>query len=104
MRQFDVLRNPDPQTSLWAPYVLVLQADLLDELQTVIVAPLVLAERFPRPARILNPVFRIGEQSLVVSMSELAGVSRQMLGEHVGSLADERDAIVAAIDLLFTGI
>ncbi|MDN5848066.1 MAG: CcdB family protein [Nitrococcus sp.] len=104
MRQFDVLRNADPQACSWAPYILVLQADLLDELQTVVVAPLVLTVNFSRPTRILNPVFDVGGVSLVLSVAELAGISRHVLGERVASLASEREAIVAAIDLLFTGI
>lgn len=104
MRQFDVLRNAHPQVSSWAPYVLVIQADLLDELQTVVVAPLALAASFSRPTRILNPIFDVGGESLVLSVAELAGISRHALGERIGSLASEREAIVAAIDLLFTGI
>lgn len=104
MRQFDVLHNLDPQASSWAPYVLVLQADLLDELQTVVVAPLILAANFSRPARVLNPVFDVGGEPLVLLAAELAGISRHVLGERVGSLASEREAVVAAIDLLFAGI
>jgi toxin CcdB len=35
---------------------------------------------------------------------ELAGVSRKLLGERVGNLANERHSIIAALDLLITGI
>jgi hypothetical protein len=35
---------------------------------------------------------------------ELAGISRKALGEQVTSLAGERQAIVAALNLVFTGI
>ena len=35
---------------------------------------------------------------------ELAGVERRILGEKVGNLANHRQAIIGALDLLFTGI
>lgn len=104
MRQFDVLRNPDPETTSWAPYVVVLQSNLLHDLATVVVAPLVDPGEFGPPATTLNPVFAIESRRVVLSTAELAGVSRRELGERVASLKAERDAIVAALDLLFTGI
>jgi toxin CcdB len=104
MRQFDVLRNPNPETASWAPYLLVLQNDLLRDLRTTVVAPLVRQAHFGRPAQVLNPVFEIRGEPLVLSTAELAGVSAPMLGETVASLAGRRTKIIAAIDLLFTGI
>lgn len=104
MHQFDVLANPEPATAGWAPYLLVLQHDLLRELATVVVAPMVRADAFGRPAATLNPVFTIADARVVLSVAELAGVSRSGLGQRITSLADERDVILAALDLLFTGI
>lgn len=104
MRQFDILRNPHPDTAIWAPYLLVLQCDLLSDLRTMVVAPLVHATQFGRPATTLNPVFEVEGQRVVLSIAELAGVSRGRLGEPVGSLETQRQAILAAIDFLFTGI
>jgi toxin CcdB len=104
MRQFDVVRNPNPDTSSWAPYLVVLQNDLLEELRTTVVAPLLREDHFGRPAQVLNPVFQIDGERVVLSTAELAGVSVSLLGETLGSLAEERRSIVAALDLLFTGI
>lgn len=104
MRQFDVLHNPHPETASWAPYLLVLQSDLLSELRTTVVAPLVRPADFGRPAQVLNPVFEVRGEPLVLSTAELAGVSAPILGEKVASLAGRRNEIIAAIDLLFTGI
>ncbi|WP_017942081.1 MULTISPECIES: CcdB family protein [unclassified Thioalkalivibrio] len=104
MAQFAVHRNPHAATARWIPYLLVLQDDLLSELDTVVVAPLVDAEAFGRPARILNPTFTIEGQPVVLSTAELAGVSRDSLGAEVVSLAHERNTIIAACDLLLTGI
>lgn len=103
MRQFDVLGNPDPGTASWAPYLLVLQHDLLRDLATVVVAPLVHEEAFGRPATVLNPVFTIQNIRVVLSTAELAGVTRQGMGEPMSSLAAHRSEILAAVDLLLTG-
>lgn len=104
MRQFDVLVNPDADTASWAPYLLVLQHDLLRDLGTVVVAPLVHEEVFGQPAAILNPVFTVQDTRVILSAAELAGISRQGLGTSVGSLSDDRSAILAAVDFLFTGV
>lgn len=104
MRQFDVLRNPNPETASWAPYLLVLQNDLLRELRTTVVAPLVRQAHSGRPVQVLNPVYEVLGEPLVLSTAELAGVSTRMPGEKVASLADRRIEIIAAIDLLFAGI
>ncbi len=104
MPQFDVLRNPGSKTASWAPYLIVLQTDLLSELGTVVVAPLVREAEFGRPATTLHPVFEVDGQRVVLSVAELAGVSRRLLGERIGTLVARRDEIIAAVDLLFTGI
>ncbi|MFA6922059.1 MAG: CcdB family protein [Gallionella sp.] len=39
-----------------------------------------------------------------MSTAELAGVSCRSLGDKVASLANKRSEIIAALDLLFTGI
>jgi hypothetical protein len=41
---------------------------------------------------------------LVLSTSELAAIGRLQLRQHVTNLNGSRDAIIAALDLLFTGI
>lgn len=104
MAQFVVHRNPDPEGATWAPYLLVLQNDLLSHLGTVVVAPLVDESAFGTPARILNPVFTVEHRRVVLSTAELAGISRRSLGEEVTSLATERETIMAAWDLIFSGI
>lgn len=61
-------------------------------------------EHFGRPAAILNPVFTIGDARLVLSTAELAGVARRDLGARVTSLAEHRSEVLAAVDLLFSGV
>lgn len=102
MRQFDVFRNPSERSSDYAPFLLVLQSTLTMTETTVIVAPLVLPSRLPSVSR-LFPRVRVGSRQLVLSTSELGAVACQRLGQRVGNLERERDNIIAAIDMLFSG-
>ena len=104
MAQFDVYPNPNPATRKNIPYLLDVQADLLDAMATRVVVPLVLAEVMGQGVKQLNPHFKIKGVALVMSTAELAGVSARILGEKVVSLKARRVEIIAALDLLFTGI
>lgn len=103
MRQFDVFAKPSEASRDFAPFVIVLQSDLTMTKTTVVVAPLMLPDRLPEPSR-LFPRMHVGETPLVLSTSELAGIGRKQLRQHVTNLSGSRDAIIAALDLLFTGI
>ena len=103
MAQFDVYLNSNPDTRKNIPFLLDVQTELLDMLSTRVVVPLVLAEEM-QPARNLNPQFKIKNIAVVMSTAELAGVQNRALGEKVTSLKNKRDEIIAALDLLFTGI
>ncbi|WP_303908888.1 CcdB family protein [Thiohalomonas denitrificans] len=72
-------------------------------LDTRVVAPLVRLGAFGRPISVLNPVFTIESNEVVLSTAELAGVSTAVLGPYVTSLSEKRDEVIAALDLLFTG-
>lgn len=104
MAQFDVYLNPNAETRKVIPYLLDVQSDLLDTLATRVVAPLVLADEMGLAAKHLNPQFKIKGVEVVMSTAELAGVSNHSLGDKVASLKSKRDEIIAALDLLFTGI
>jgi len=104
MAQFDVYINPNPVTRKLVPYLLDVQADLLDSLATRVVVPLVATEQLGKAAKQLNPQFKIKGIAVTMSTPELAGVAKRSLGEKVASLKPKRDEIIAALDLLFTGI
>ena len=74
MAQFDVYENPDPQTSKEVPYLVDVQHELLDELATRVVIPLLTRAAMPHPAQTLNPEFEIEGRVVVLSTAELAGV------------------------------
>lgn len=103
MAQFDVYENQNPETKEAIPYLLDLQADLLDNLTTRVVAPLVTVAAMGKAAKYLNPQFNIHQTALIMSTAELAGVSLHVLGDKVCSLKEHRAEIIAALDFLFTG-
>ena len=104
MAQFDVYLNPNVATRKSIPYLLDVQADLLDTLATRVVVPLILAEEMGLAAKHLNPQFKIKGEAVVMSTAELAGVPSRSLGDKVTTLKSKRDEIIAALDILFTGI
>jgi toxin CcdB len=102
-RQFDVVANPDPEDAVQRPYLLVLQSDLVSELASTVVAPLV-AKAAMAGARRLNPSVVVADREFWLATHELFAVHRRVLGASLASLADRRHDIIAALDLLFTGI
>jgi len=105
MTQFTVYRNPNPATRARVPLLLDIQSPLLDDLASCVVAPLMPMARHKAPAiRKLMPILDVGDARYVMITPQIAGVSRKVLGDAVGDLSGQRAAIVAALDLLFTGI
>jgi toxin CcdB len=104
MAQFDVYRNANPETSVIIPYLLDVQAGLLEGLATRTVIPMYRSDVMSMPIQHLHPVFVVLGERLVLSTAELAGIPRSMLGEPVGSLSEHRTEIVAALDFIFAGI
>jgi toxin CcdB len=102
-RQFDVVANPDADDAVHRPYLVVLQSDLASGLHSTVVAPLVPRDRFSGAHR-LNPVVPVEGRDFWLATHELFAVDRRMLRGKIGTLAEHRDAIIAALDFVFTGI
>lgn len=103
MAQFDVFENSNEETNQAVPYLLDVQADLLDSLSTRVVIPLVSASTAGKAIQHLNPEFVIEGVPVFMSTAELAGVPVWSMGKKAGSLKDQRHEIIAALDFLFTG-
>lgn len=104
MAQLDVYPNPDPGSSAVIPYVIDIQANLLSGLPSVMVIPLTVPEAIQnRPILRLNPRLTVEGVSLIALTQDMASVPRRLLKRPVANLASERDALLAALDLLFTG-
>nr|WP_111298487.1 CcdB family protein [Paracoccus saliphilus] len=99
MARFDVYHRPGGG----AGYVLDVQADLLDSLNTRIVVPLLPLSEAPAPARRLNPVFEIGAEPHVMVTQFLAAIPRTLLRGPVTTLEDRDSEIMAALDMALTG-
>ena len=102
MAQFDVHRNIGKQRAT-IPFVVVAQSGLFDVYRRRIVVPLVrrAVAGTVRVSRV-NPVFTVEGVELVLHPLELVSVSLDQLGEFVGSLKDDGQAIADALDEIFT--
>ena len=104
MAQFDVYINPNPDTKTQIPYLLDVQAELLDSFATRVIIPVYHAGSINILVRQLNPVIQMQGEKLILSTSELAAVPTSYLGVFVENISHERHTIITAIDLLITGV
>ncbi|HEX2839930.1 CcdB family protein [Hyphomicrobium sp.] len=85
-------------------YVVDLQAELLRDLSTRVVVPLVkMGEMEREVAMRLRPCLRVDGADWILNTPELAVVPCTRLSERVANLEDQRDVIVDAIDFLMQG-
>jgi mRNA-degrading endonuclease toxin of MazEF toxin-antitoxin module len=103
VQQFDIIENNNPLTRSRYPFAVVLQHDRVPSASTVIVAPLTATNSALASSR-LHPPINVAGRSFLVMTEELAAAHRRSLGRTVASAESERYAIIAAIDLCFTGI
>ncbi len=104
MPQFSVYRNKNPRTRASFPLLVDVQTELLEELNTRVVIPLTkVAALTKKPLRHLTPAVTFEGVAYLLMTPQLAGIARTELGEPVGSLARQRQDILAALDFLLTG-
>jgi toxin CcdB len=104
MPRFDVYLNTGAQAAT-TPYLLDVQSDLLQGLETRIVVPLRRRDRFPvvsLPAT-LTPTFEVEGVECLLETPKLAAVPLRLLKTSVASLAARQFEITAALDFLFQG-
>lgn len=106
MRQFCVYKNCNAATRSAYPLLLNVQSDLISETGTRVVVPMVPIGRGGHPPVItsLAPVINIDEKAYVLLVPLLAAASVPDLGKLEADLSHERPAIMAALDLLISGI
>ncbi len=98
MARFDVYANRNGEG-----FLLDVQADLIQKLNTRVVVPLIPLDAAPAAADRLNPMFEV--QGVEVSMLTqfIAAVPSAELTAFVASLDSESDSIYSAIDFLHHG-
>lgn len=103
--QFDVYRNPGKNRTA-IPYVVIVQSRYFEKSRRRVVVPLVSAEELNKTTRLptsaLNPVFTIEGIRVIFNPLEIVSVPVESLAEWVATLADENDAIIAAMDELLS--
>jgi len=102
-RQFDVFANPDRESSKAHPYLIVLQSDAVSQIDTCIVAPLVPPRTIKLFERLLPQVTIDGVQ-FTIAVPDMAAIPTAEIGTPIANLEADRYRIVAALDLVFTGI
>ncbi|MDY0050381.1 MAG: CcdB family protein [Halothiobacillaceae bacterium] len=102
-RQFVVFANP--QTGREAhPYLICLQSDMAQTSGSMVVAPLTPAHTLANASTRLFPELFFMNERYRVLIPQLAAVPTRVLRDPVGDLNGYRNELLAAIDLLFTGI
>jgi toxin CcdB len=104
MARFDVYANPGNHAAT-TPYLLDVQSDLLDGLDTRMVIPLRSLETFAKVklSTRLTPILRVQGQDLLLETPKMGAVPQRVLKTPVTSLAGDQTQISAAMDFLFQG-
>ena len=104
MARFDVYANPGRHADS-TPYLLDVQSDLLDGLESCIVIPLRRRDRFPAVplADRLTPTLSIAGAEFILETPKMGAVPRRALGAPLLSLAAEQARVTAAMEFVFRG-
>jgi len=104
MPQFAVYLNKNLRSRSVFPMLVDVQAELLRDLETRVVIPLVKSTAFTSfPLGLVMPTVEVEGESYMLVTPQLAGVSRWDLGPHTGSVAAHSRAIFTAMDILLRG-
>jgi toxin CcdB len=104
MARFDVYANPGSHAAT-TPYLLDVQSDLLDGLDTRMVIPLRRLDAFPnvKLSTRLTPMLTVNDDDLLLETPKMAAVPKRILKTPITSLASEQVQISTALDFLFQG-
>lgn len=98
MAKYDVFPNPSGDG-----FLLDVQTDLLSNLNTRVVVPLLPQSSAPQPATRLNPTFEIEGEHVVMVTQFLAAVPVGILKSPVANQRESFDKITTAVDMLMQG-
>jgi toxin CcdB len=103
--QFDVFPNPSPRMRDIYPYVMDVQSNLLSVLATRMVIPLAItklsAEKIPSK---LCPLIHIDAQKLMLMPHQAAPLDKSTLKKRVSSAKSQASEILAAMDVVTSGV
>lgn len=102
MAQFDVHRNIGKHRDS-IPYVVVVQSSQFDDYRRRVVVPLVRKAAVGKLSHTtFNPTFKVRGTAVVLHPLEMVSIPIEQLGELVGSLSEEGQQIIAALDELLS--
>jgi len=104
MAQFDVYRNPSEATLKDIPFVVVVQSDLLDTLATRMTIPLCTLEFAAQVPEKLCPRVSVNDQKLRALAHYAGALPTRSLRQKVANLTADASALVAALDVVISGI
>ena len=84
-------------------WVLDVQSDLLEPLNTRAVVPLIRIASAPKAARRLNPIFEVDGERVMMATQFISAVALAELGKSEANLGEQSEEITAALDMLFQG-
>ncbi len=103
IRQFDVVANPVADGRALRPYLICIQHNHLGHLDSRALASLAVKE-IARVESRLNPRLLVKGVPLYLLPHDLLTLPLRLLKTPIVNLEADRDRIVAALDLVFTGI
>lgn len=104
MPQFTVYENINEQTQDTFPFLLDVQNDILEGLNTRVVIPMCLSSAFGKKSiTTLSPQFDFQGSTYILLTPQLAGIAISDLGPAMGDLSEHRSDIIKALDILITG-
>ena len=101
MARFDAYANPEATERRHTPYLVDVQNDFIDALNTRVVIPLRKESIFGARAKNLNPLLLVGGESVVLDTAALGAVPAIELKKRVANLGDQRALVLEALDALF---
>lgn len=104
MARYDVYRNPRKESVRDIPFLLDVQSDLLEGLDTRVVVPLRRANTVKKPVDRLNPGFEVDGIAVILDTPQLAGIPAALLKRPMASLAGHAFDIQNGLDFLFAGV
>lgn len=105
MAQFKAYENPNKATRKIYPYLLDIQSNLLSELRSTLVIPLISSNIAGKVViSKLNPTLEVNGKKFIALTQQMAGVDRKHLGKEVADLVQYRPDIIAALDFIIAGI
>ncbi len=104
MARFDVYPNPGVHRGT-TPFLLDVQSDLLDGLDSRMVIPLRSLEHFAKvklPIK-LTPLLKINGKDYLLETPKMGAVPKRILKNSVVSVSAQQNQITSALDFLFHG-